>query len=92
MGTHGFSDSCPNCDGSTSSFHDTKPIGTIFHECYGCGWFCYPEYGQWDLEELNSKRQEHNESWELDETEEDFLPPLESLPTLTTHLVKEMTA
>ena len=79
-----FNEECPNCGFDMESYSDWKPVSLVLHECYKCGWWSYPKFGQFSLDELNTKREDYSEMNDYAESDEGFLKSLSELPDCET--------
>lgn len=58
MSSHGYSGTCPKCQGSMSLTSENRPYESTYGECLECGFYYYPKEGQASLEEVNQQRED----------------------------------
>ena len=74
---------CPQCENdSMNTYVDHKPHPYVEGDCLECGFYFYTADGQHPMEELNELRVQENENCEYEEGDDNYLPPLKSLPNV----------
>jgi DNA-directed RNA polymerase subunit RPC12/RpoP len=56
MSGHSYDSKCLNCDNDLNSYIDNKPIDTVSHQCFYCGYTIFTQETYLNLEELNEYR------------------------------------
>ena len=62
MSGHSDSGPCPNCGKSCDVYTDWKPFSYTVMTCVYCGLNIEPTVGYMDLDEINERREDHNEN------------------------------